>query len=152
MNFEKLPNSKVSKFVLLYFIFICSFEGHRITLPNHYAQMDTNYSKTTYWTRFYVCTNGYVFNFFCNYFSAVQKFHLKSIQLWQLTMISNLVVKWNVIVNYHILIIHNWSAYSFINFCSNWQIFARCLACYMKWIAIPNTLFKKSMYISVIFW
>ena len=33
--------------------------------------------------------------------------------------------KTNVIVNDHILIIHNWSGYGFINFLSNWHIFKK---------------------------
>ena len=35
---------------------------------------------------------------------------------------------WTSFVNYHILIIHNWSGYGYINFHSNWQFFERCLA------------------------
>ena len=51
------------------------------THPNHYAQMDTNYGKMHIGRVFLcVCTNGYTYNFFCNYSSAVQKFHLNSIQ------------------------------------------------------------------------
>ena len=58
---------------------------------------------------------------------------LEKYLVWQLTMPSYWVVKQNflntnVIVNYHILIIHNLSGYGYFNFCSNWQIFVRHMA------------------------
>ena len=125
-------------------------------LPNHYAQMDTNYGKNAYWTSFLWVQMG-THLIFLQVLLCCTEILLENYPVRQFTMMSNLVVKWNlpntnVIVNYHILIIYNWSEYSFINFHSNWQIFAWCSACYLKWIAIPNTLFKKIMYISVIFW
>ena len=127
------------------------------THPNHYAQMDTNYGEYAHWTSFLCIQMGTYLIFFCKYFSAVQIFYLKSIQygnwLWCLIQwLNKIFQKTKVIVNYHILVTHNWSGHSFINFHSNWQMFAWCSTCYMKWITIPNTLFKKSMYISLIFW
>ena len=82
---------------------------------------------------------------------------LEKYPVWQLTMLSCSVVKQNfpntnIIVNYHILIICNWSGYDYFNFCSNWQIFVRCWVYNVKWIVISITLFEKSMHISVILW
>ena len=99
-----------------------------------------------------MCTNGYIFNFFCNYFSSVKKFYLKSIQysnwlhhlVWWLNKIFR---THNIIVNYHILIIHNWSGYGYFNFHFNWQIFVRCWAYNMKWIAVLNYfIWEKYVY------
>ena len=80
---------------------------------------------------------------------------------WQLTMPSCLVVKQNflstnVIVNYHTLIIHNWSGYGYFNFHSNWQIFVRGLAkiknklpyplLYLRKVCIFLWYFDKNLY------
>ena len=60
---------------------------------------------------FFVCTNGYIFNFL-QLLLCCQEILLEKYPVWQLTTLSNLVVKQNflntnTIVNYHILIIHN---------------------------------------------
>ena len=88
---------------------------------------------------FFVCTNGYIFNFlqlllFC------EEILLENYPVWQLTMLSCSVVKQNfpntnIIVNY-----------CYFNFYSNWQLFVRCWAYKMKWIAISNTIWEKYTY------
>ena len=81
--------------------------------------MDKNYGKNAYWT-IILCVQTGTFEFFCNYlkilFETFKNFTWKKYPIWQLTMPSGSVIKQNfpnnnVIVNYHILIIHNWSGY-----------------------------------------
>ena len=105
---------------------------------------------------FFVCTNGYIFQFL-QLLLCRAEILLEKYPVWQLAVPYSSVVKQNclntnVIANCHILIIRIWSGYGNINFHSNWQIFTRCLACNMKWTAIHNTSFEKSMHIPVIFW
>ena len=126
------------------------------TLPNHYIQLEQNCGKNAYWMSF-LCVQFNTCFIFLQLLLCCAEILLEKYPVQQLTMSSCLVVKQdfpntNVIINYHILIICNWSGYGYINFHFNLQIFVRSLEHNMKWIALPNTLSEKSMHISVIFW
>ena len=93
--------------------FLCDKQFY--TLSIHYIQMEQNYGKNAYWTSFCVCTNGYmyIFNFFClQLLLFCEEILLEKYPVRQLTVPSCSVVEQNfpninIIVNYHILIIHN---------------------------------------------
>ena len=107
--------------------------------------------------KFFLCVQMGKYLIFLQILLLCEEILLEKYPVWQLAMLSCLVVKQNflntnVIVNYHILIIHNWSGYGYFNFHSNWQICVRCWSYNIKWIAILITLFEKSMCISMIFW
>ena len=127
------------------------------TLSIHYIQMEHNYDKNVKWTRFFLRVQMGTYLIFLQLLLFCEEILLEKYPVQQLTMPSCSVVKQNVLktnvsVNYHNPIIHNWSGCGYFNFHSNWQIFVRCWTHNMKWIAIPITLFEKSMHISVIFW
>ena len=131
--------------------------GYVITLSIHYIQMELNYGKNVYWTSF-LCVQMGTYSIFLQQLLFCEEILLEKYPVWQLTMPSCSVAtqnfpNTNVIVNYHILIICNWSGYGYFNFHSNWQIFVRCWAYNMKWIAIPNTLFayaKKTYFCGIL--
>ena len=80
-------------------------------LPNHYTQMDANYGENAYWKSF-LCVQMGTYIICLQLLLCCPEISLEKYPVWQLTMLSNLVVKLNflntsVIVNYHILIIHN---------------------------------------------
>ena len=74
---------------------------------------------------------------FLQLFLFCEEILLEKYLVWQLTVLSCLMVKQNfsntnVIVNDHILIICYLSGYGYFNFHSNWQIFVRCWVYNMK--------------------
>ena len=109
-------------------------------ISNHYIQMERYYGKNAYWTSFlYVQMDTHFI--FLQQLLCCADILLEKYPVQQLMMPSSLVIRWNVpntniIVNYHILIICNWSGYGYVNLHSNMQMFARCLAFYTKWITL----------------
>ena len=106
------------------------------TFLNQYAQMDTNYDKMHTSRVFCVCTS---LNFL-QLLLCCPEISLKKYPLSQLTMLSNLVVKQNflntnVIVNYHILIICNWSGYSFCQMANFCKMYSNVI-----WSELPYTI------------
>ena len=129
-------------------IFMCTHDVHTCTPSQSPHPNGQKLRSKCILDKFSCGFKGVLFKFFATTSLLCRHFYLKSIQYGNGLFCVSLVVKQNfpntnIIVNYHILIIHNWSGYSYINF---------CLAYNVKWIATPNTLFEKSMHISVIFW
>ena len=85
-------------------------QGNNNTLPNHYIQMEQNYDKNVYLTSF-LCVEMVAYLIFLQLLCCEKNLPEKC-QVWQLTLLSCLVVKQNfantnVIVNNHILLIGN---------------------------------------------
>ena len=98
----------------------------------------------------FVCTNEYTLNFL-QLFLCYKEILLEKYPVWQLIVSSSLVFKQNflntkVIVNYHILIICNWSGYGYMNFCSNWQFLQDVCILYDMNFHTQNFIIEKYVY------